>query len=60
MTEDDEFSYQDSGPYCRHWTDFGSCNATCTKCGHGCQDHEDTYPSECTIATCDCKEWKEK
>jgi hypothetical protein len=31
----------ESGPYCRHWSEWGDCSRVCTACQHPCNDHQD-------------------
>lgn len=58
--EDDEdladWSDMDTGPFCRHWSDF-DCEVTCATCGHRCACH---YPGDASgCSDCDCERWVE-
>ena len=50
MNED----FQDSGPFCQHWSDSDcdECRVKCDACGHECRDHEDDdgHCNECDCA----------
>lgn len=51
MTEPSE-----SGPFCRHWSDPGECDAVC-KCGHKCCEH-DALSGCCN--ECDCEGFEDE
>jgi len=53
MSEDYDWSDYDSGPFCRHWGEYGSCDDKC-KCGHTCSQHPE---DECGEDGCDCKKY---
>ena len=58
MSEDEDFSDYESGPFCRHWDDY-SCPITCKNCGHRCTEH-DFEDGDCMESGCQCKKWEEK
>lgn len=47
----------ESGPFCRHWAEVGSCDESCASCGHSCNRHDIGDTTECNEWECDCKEW---
>lgn len=56
MSDDDDWSDFDSGPFCRHWVSPpGDCEDTCADCGHRCAAHDEDGCDEC-----DCKAWREQ
>lgn len=38
----------ESGPLCRHWSDFSECDLVCLACNHGCQQHYEDENPGCT------------
>lgn len=38
MTTEDTEEWPDSGPFCKHWSDF-DCEEKCAECGHSCNMH---------------------
>lgn len=55
MTEEAEEAFQDSGPFCVHWSDF-DCDALCKTCGHRCSDHCGGHAS-CDEKDCTCEKF---
>lgn len=58
MIDDDPEDFQDSGPFCRHWSD-GDCEEVCGHCGHRCGEHGWGY-GLCSHDGCDCADWVER
>lgn len=59
---DDEQDWSDdqSGPFCRHFSDPSDCDIKCAACGHRCPDHGyGDGDRECMAPDCQCQEWKE-
>lgn len=53
--EDSEWSENQSGPFCLHYSDPSECDAIC-KCGHECKNHRH---GGCNIDGCDCDDFTE-
>ncbi len=59
--DDDEDDWADeSGHFCRHWSELGTCEARCGDCGHSCGSH-DAYDKReaCEVMGCRCRGWIE-
>lgn len=48
--------WPDSGPYCKHWSDF-ECSEVCANCGHSCAAHSGGFDA---CQECDCKEFVDR
>lgn len=55
--EDNETDFG-SGPFCRHWSELGDCDETCSECGHSCNEHYSN--NSCFSDGCTCTGWKDK
>lgn len=55
--EPDDF--QESGPFCRHYSEPGLCDVLCARCGHSCDAHGSDGDHPCSECGCDCEGWKE-
>lgn len=42
----------ESGPFCRHYSDPGDCEAVCSSCGHTCRNH---YGATLSCDKCSCQ-----
>ncbi len=61
MSDRDDWSDYDSGPYCMHWCELYSCRKICERCGHACHQHShagDDYTTSCQKFFCRCPEWQ--
>jgi hypothetical protein len=58
-----EFGDNDSGPFCRHWSDPSDCELKCNNCGHWCGQHRaNDGKAPCYFSDlkyCECKDWAE-
>lgn len=54
--------FQDSGPFCRHYSDPCDCSEVCDTCGHRCSEHDtgEGGTTECNVNGCKCTEWKDQ
>lgn len=55
-TPEGEADYPESGPFCRHWSDF-DCTEVCAGCGHSCWHHGQGGDGACD--DCECEGWEE-
>lgn len=53
MEDDESDECYESGPFCPHWADSGSCLELCAKCTHSCAEH---WNGECDACDCMCFE----
>lgn len=61
MDGSDDYADQESGPFCRHWSEACCCTRICATCGHECSwhfgDDDDAY---CNGASgCGCHYFKD-
>lgn len=62
MSEEDEDCFEDSGPYCRHWSDPAECEECRAGCAHcGCSGVDHSFQAEGKCDNCpDCPGWEDK
>ena len=53
MSDDNDWSDYESGPFCIHWSYVGDCDKVC-QCGHPCGYHDGN------CRECQCQEFKDK
>lgn len=58
MNEETDWGDYESGPFCRHWSDY-DCEVVCARCGHRCTHHSIGNDEECNEPGCDCPGWVE-
>lgn len=54
MTHEIDWSTYESGPFCTHWGEVGSCERECSRCGHTCNAHWNALDEECHEHGCEC------
>lgn len=60
MSDDNDYTDYQSGPFCRHWGDPNDCDIVCAECGHRCTQHAcDDGDFSCSVDDCECQAWKE-
>lgn len=58
MTNEQDFTDYESGPFCRHFSDPSDCEIECDRCGDRCGRHDAAEGStECN--ECECPAWVE-
>lgn len=57
MTDEHDWAGEESGPFCRHWSEAGYCEQVCSACGHSCPSH-DSGP--CSTERCQCDGFAEE
>lgn len=58
MSDDDDWSDYETGPFCRHWLDPSDCDIECETCGHHCCKHGfGNDDSACMVEGCTCEKW---
>lgn len=54
MSDENDWSDYESGPFCRHWGDPADCDIPCGRCGHRCSQHGG---GSCIVDECACDEF---